>query len=74
MERKDRCVGLTYKNGRLYAKICYGFTDYMECEEFEYEVLDKQVLEEKLAELVSESSMNQVISCISENCREFWEL
>ncbi len=74
MEKKDKCIELTYRNGRLYAKICYGFTEYRECEEFEYEVLDKQILEEKLAELVSELGVDQVISCISENCREFWEL
>ena len=59
------------KMGGNKVKLCY---EDGCCEVLEYEVLERRVLEEGLANLIGEMNDNQVISCVSEACREFWEL
>ncbi|RLG77710.1 MAG: hypothetical protein DRO12_01510 [Thermoprotei archaeon] len=67
----ERVAEMVYKDGRIKVKLCYE-SEY--CEVLEYEALERRVFETGLANLIGEMNDGQVISCVSEACREFWEL
>jgi len=67
----ERVVRMQYERGQAKVKLCFS-DDY--CEELEYEVLETEFFEQELAKLIERMCEDQVISCVSESCREFWEL